>query len=87
MINLSLFLIWNVSVMLMYGFDKIKAKSNRRRISEVTLLTSAFLLGGCGAMLGMVLFNHKTSKLRFRILVPIANMFTLIIIFWLKINI
>ena len=27
--------------------------------------------GGIGAMFGMVLFNHKTSKTKFRLLVPL----------------
>ena len=87
MMNVSLLFIWNITVMLMYGIDKFNAKRNRRRISEATLLASTFLLGGIGAMFGMVLFNHKTSKMRFRILVPIATICTTIIIIWLKINI
>ena len=65
-------LIWNIIVMLIYGVDKILARMHKRRISEMTLLLSAFLMGGCGAILGMVLFNHKTSKIKFRILVPLA---------------
>ncbi len=65
-------LIWNIFVMLVYGIDKLKAKRGRRRISEATLLLCAFLLGGWGAIFGMVLFNHKTSKIKFRMLVPIA---------------
>ena len=29
------------------------------------------MFGGIGAMFGMVVFNHKTSKIKFRILIPI----------------
>ena len=65
-------LIWNIVVMLVYGYDKLLAKNKKRRISEKTLLLLSFLFGGVGAMFGMVLFNHKTSKLKFRILVPLA---------------
>lgn len=65
-------LVWNIVVMLIYGIDKMQAKRRGRRISERTLLLCSFLLGGCGAMFGMVLFNHKTSKMKFRILVPMA---------------
>lgn len=65
-------LVWNIAVMLMYGIDKMQAKNGGRRISEKTLLSSAFFLGGCGAMLGMILFNHKTSKIKFRMLVPLS---------------
>lgn len=69
---LTVLLIWNIIVMLTYGTDKIKAKRGSRRISEASLLLITFIFGGLGAMFGMVLFNHKTSKLKFRILVPIA---------------
>lgn len=58
--------------MVVYGIDKSFAKNKKRRISEKTLLLLSFLFGGIGAMFGMVLFNHKTSKLKFRILVPLA---------------
>ena len=68
----NILLVWNIVVMLLYGTDKILAKAHRRRISEFSLLLSAFLLGGAGAMFGMVFFNHKTSKLKFRIFVPVA---------------
>ena len=69
---LIILLTWSIIVMLIYGIDKIKAKRGARRIREATLLLIAFLLGGIGAIFGMVLFNHKTSKIKFRILVPIA---------------
>ena len=69
---LIILLTWNIIVMLTYGIDKIKAKKGRRRISEASLLLIAFLFGGIGAMFGMILFNHKTSKIKFRILVPLA---------------
>lgn len=67
--------LWNVVVMLIYGADKRRARCEQLRISEKTLLTAAFFMGALGAMFGMVVFNHKTSKIRFRILVP---MFTIL---------
>ena len=80
---LVILLIWNIIVMLIYGADKIKAKRNKRRISEGSLLLIAFLLGGLGAIFGMVLFNHKTSKIKFRILVPLAVAFSVALKLWL----
>ena len=80
-------LIWNVIVMLIYGVDKLMAKMGKRRVSEDALLLCAFLLGGCGAIFGMVLFNHKTSKMKFRILVPLATIIGVMVIGWLKLNI
>ncbi len=70
-------LVWNAFSMLLYGIDKVKAKKRSWRISETALIVPAFLLGGTGAILGMVLFNHKTSKMKFRILVPLAFLFNI----------
>ena len=53
-------LFWNVFVTILYGRDKLKAKKGKRRIRESTLLICSFFLGGMGAVLGMVIFNHKT---------------------------
>lgn len=64
-------LIWNLIVMLVYGIDKIKARRRRNRISERILILFSFLFGGLSAMFGMVVFNHKTSKIKFRICVPL----------------
>ncbi len=74
---LNIFLaLWNFFVMLFYGFDKSRAKRGERRIRESTLLVLSFLAGGIGAMFGMILFNHKTAKMRFRILVPMSAIMT-----------
>ena len=78
---LIILLIWNIIVMFVYGVDKIQAKRGARRISERTLLLCSFLLGGYGAMFGMILFNHKTSKIEFRILVPIAVVVGMMVIY------
>lgn len=75
-------LAWNVLVCFIYGIDKFCARKGFRRISERTLLSAAFMFGGAGAMFGMVLFNHKTSKHKFRFLVPIAVIFNIVIIYF-----
>ena len=49
-----LFLIWNIIVFFVYGTDKLLAKKRARRIRETTLILTAFLFGGIGAMFGMV---------------------------------
>lgn len=63
--------VWNVLVFLIYGWDKLCAKKHWRRIPESVLLGFAFLMGAFGAMFGMVIWNHKTSKAKFRFLVPL----------------
>ena len=76
-------LIWNIIVMIVYGIDKLRAKRGARRISELSLLLCAFLLGGLGAIFGMILFNHKTSKMKFRILVPISVVIEFVVACWI----
>lgn len=70
--QLIILAIWNTLIMFIYGIDKFKARNGYRRISEKTLLLLAFFLGGFGAIFGMVIFNHKTSKIKFRIPVPLS---------------
>ena len=60
-------IIWNVFVFLIYGIDKKKAKKQKWRIPEKTLLMLAFLFGAPGASLGMRFFHHKTKKMKFKI--------------------
>ena len=55
-------LAWNVVAFLLYGWDKLCAIRSRRRVSEKTLLTVAFLAGGVGAWIGSRTFRHKTAK-------------------------
>lgn len=67
--------IWNLIIMFIYGIDKYRARKNLWRLSENILIFPAFLFGSMGAMLGMILFNHKTSKIKFRLLIPLAFVF------------
>lgn len=66
------YLFVNILTFILYGMDKRKARRHEWRISERTLLTFAFLGGGIGAYLGMVIFRHKTKHRSFRFLVPLA---------------
>lgn len=59
---------------LLFGVDKARAKHGAWRIPERVLLLSAFAGGAPGALLGMLLFRHKTRKPLFRILVPLATL-------------
>ena len=52
-----------------FGIDKWKSKKSSWRIPESRLLFIAFL-GPFGAYTGMLLFRHKTRKIKF-LLVPI----------------
>ena len=65
-------LAWNLITFLVMGVDKRKAVKGRRRISESSLLALAFVLGAPGILTGMMVFRHKTKKVLFLILVPLA---------------
>ena len=71
---------WNIITFALYGADKQKARKQKRRISEVTLILCAFLMGGAGALLGMSVFRHKTKHLKFKLLVPIALILNIVIV-------
>lgn len=77
------YFIWNIFVFLIYGFDKLAAKRGMRRISEKTLLITAFFMGGIGAFFGMEIFRHKTKHLSFKILVPVFSVVNVIVLYFL----
>ena len=74
----TVILIINIITFLLFGLDKIKAKSRGWRIPEIVLIILSVFFGGVGALLGMVIFNHKTSKTAFRIIVPLSFAFNYI---------
>ncbi len=51
-----------------YWLDKARARSGGWRVKEATLLTLGLLGGWPGAILGQLMFRHKTKKARFRAL-------------------
>lgn len=63
-------LLVNLVAMLLYVSDKQRAKQQIERIPETTLLGIALIGGALGALLGMILFRHKTRHTRFVIAVP-----------------
>ena len=72
--------IWNIVTFSMYAIDKKRASSGAWRIKESTLLGSAFLMGGLGALLGMNILRHKTQHIQFKILIPLALVLNIAII-------
>ena len=61
----------NIATFLLYGIDKYKAKKNKWRISEATLLTMAAIGGSIGAWAGMRLWHHKTMHKKFKYGIPL----------------
>ena len=64
-------LIINAAGFLLMLVDKWKAKKNRWRIRESTLLLVAALGGSVGSLAGMYLFRHKTLHLKFTVGIPL----------------
>ncbi len=50
--------------------DKSRARKNRRRIPEATLMLVAVLGGSIGSLAGMYLVRHKTRHIKFTVGIP-----------------
>jgi len=72
----------NVVTFFVYGLDKLKAKYNRWRITEVSLLLLAVLGGSVGAWLGMQVWHHKTLHKKFKYGVPLIFLLQLALLLW-----
>ena len=64
-------LIINALSFLLMLIDKQKAKKDRWRIPEKTLMAVAILGGSLGGIAGMKLFRHKTKHPKFSIGLPV----------------
>jgi uncharacterized membrane protein YsdA (DUF1294 family) len=64
-------LLINAAAFLLMLADKHKARKNRWRIPESTLMLTALLGGSIGSLAGMYLFRHKTRHLKFTIGIPV----------------
>lgn len=63
-------LLINAAAFLLMLSDKRRAKKNRWRIRESTLILSAALGGSLGALAGMYTFRHKTKHIKFTAGIP-----------------
>ena len=61
-------LLVNVIAFIMYGADKQKAKHDKWRIPEATLILWAVIGGSFGALAGMMVLHHKTKKPRLQLI-------------------
>ncbi len=62
----------SLTALILFGIDKSKAKQKKWRIPENTLIWISVLGGGLGALLGMLLFRHKTRRLKFLLGIPLC---------------
>ena len=72
----------NIVSFFLYGIDKYKAKKNKWRISEATLLMIAVIGGSIGASVGMRIWHHKTMHKKFKYGIPvIMNMQVCLVVY------
>ncbi len=74
MININtIILIGNVTVFCLYGLDKyFSKKKGAGRVPEFIFHLFSLCFCAFGSLIGMVVFNHKTSKMFFRIWTPLC---------------
>lgn len=60
----------NLVTFLVFGWDKLMAKLEKRRVPERTLFLLAGLGGSVGGWLGMQIFRHKTRHTSFVVGIP-----------------
>ncbi len=73
----------NVVTFIAFGVDKRKAKHNKWRIAEKTLLELAAIGGSVGALLAMRMFHHKTKHKKFYIGVPVIILLQIVFVIWI----
>ena len=76
-------LLINAAAFLLMLIDKQKARKNRWRIPERTLMLSALFGGSIGALFGMYTFRHKTRHPKFTLGIPAILIGQLILTWYL----
>lgn len=78
-------LLINAAGFLLMLIDKWKARHNRWRIPEATLMWVAALGGSVGSLLGMYTVRHKTKHPKFTVGIPlilVVQIFGAIYLIW-----
>ncbi len=82
---LAYLLIINAAGFALMLADKWKAKKNRWRIPEATLMGVAALGGSVGSLLGMYTARHKTKHLKFTLGIPLILAVQVVVAVWILI--
>ena len=85
---LAYFITVNVLGLVLFGIDKWKAKHDKWRISEATLLSLTAIGGSIGAWVGMKVWHHKTMHKKFKYGIPLVMVLQLALLlftlYWLN---
>ena len=76
----------NIVSFFLYGIDKYKAKKNKWRISEATLLMIAVIGGSIGAWVGMRIWHHKTMHKKFKYGIQVIIIMQIALVTYLHTN-
>lgn len=79
-------LVINMMAYIIYFYDKKQAISERRRVSEHTLLLFVVAGGIFGSAMSMLINRHKTSKFSFVAKFLLANLLFIFLIYYLFIQ-
>lgn len=71
----------NLFSFILFYIDKRKAEKDKWRIKESTLHFSSFLGGTLGSIAAMMLFHHKTKKLKFKVITFAALVFNIYMLY------
>ena len=63
--------------------DKHKAKKNKWRIPESTLMLTAALGGSVGSLIGMYTVRHKTKHPKFTVGIPLILALQIVLAVWI----
>lgn len=85
---LAYFITVNVLGLILFGIDKWKAKHDKWRISEATLLSVTAIGGSIGAWVGMKVWHHKTMHKKFKYGIPLVMVLQFVLLlftlYWLN---
>jgi hypothetical protein len=85
---LAYFITVNVLGLVLFGIDKWKAKHDKWRISEATLLSLTAIGGSIGAWVGMKVWHHKTMHKKFKYGIPLVMVLQFVLLlftlYWLN---
>ena len=85
---LAYFITVNVLGLVLFGIDKWKAKHDKWRISEATLLSVTVIGGSIGAWVGMKVWHHKTMHKKFKYGIPLVMLLQFVLLlftlYWLN---
>lgn len=73
-------IIINIISLIICYIDKRKAINHKYRIPELFLIYISLIGGTFGFSLGMILFHHKTKKIKFNVLEPVFIILWIIIL-------